>query len=602
MCQVSNQLLGVSFPINSHLFYLGEQIHHHHHRHKEKKKKKKKDKKKSHDKDHHEYREHKHHHKKKRKREYATLETGYYQPQSASPEPPVEAGPAVKRPCMEGADMSPRVETPSSRPPASEQQKTSALAKLLEYLLIMLEKKDVSNFFGIPVSDTFAPGYSTIIREPMDFSTMRSKIEEGGYENLEMFKHDFELICTNCMTYNGADTPYYKAAKKLLPQGLKILAPERLKALAEHLPILKELTVEELGFELAEEFAAEMSLEDENDVSKVIEEIRGTVRRPPGRFEAIPDDLRPDEIAAQARAAAKSAASRLSRRKPGTCMGFLRQQEDGTTSLSILTPGEGIVPGTERDRPVSLEALIGKVKDGTPLLEGAKEDRRDLAKLVHPLYYGAYSSHGPTYDSTFANLTKEETELIYSTYGDDVGVAYAESIKNFSKNCEYATFIVDHLLDILTGNEHRKTSKLIEEQKLLRSEEAAVSAFSNADSHHQVVDFHALKSLQEDGIDMSFLDSLQKQYGKQAAAADKLQQNAKLIDSLKVMQHERLSLQQPQLPSGAEVEVAERVQSNLADMIGRMRPHHVASVSSVRQAMGIATNELPISPVMAGDS
>jgi hypothetical protein len=29
-------------------------------------------------------------------------------------------------------------------------------------------------------------------------------------------------------------------------------------------------------------------------------------------------------------------------------------------SLAILTPGEGIVPGTARDRPVSLGSLIGK--------------------------------------------------------------------------------------------------------------------------------------------------------------------------------------------------------------------------------------------------
>jgi hypothetical protein len=59
---------------------------------------------------------------------------------------------------------------------------------------------------------------------------------------------------------------------------------------------------------------------------------------------------------------------------------------------------------------------------------------------------------------------------VYSTYGDDVGVAYAESIKKFSRNCEYASFIVDHLLDILTGNEHKKTTKYIEEQKMIRQD------------------------------------------------------------------------------------------------------------------------------------
>ena len=29
---------------------------------------------------------------------------------------------------------------------------------------------------------------------------------------------------------------------------------------------------------------------------------------------------------------------------------FQRKREDGSTSLAILTPGEGVVPGTERDR------------------------------------------------------------------------------------------------------------------------------------------------------------------------------------------------------------------------------------------------------------
>ena len=111
------------------------------------------------------------------------------------------------------------------------------------------------------------------------------------------------------------------------------------------------------------------------------------------------------------------------------------------------------------------------MKQGTGSITGFQEDRRNVSKTVHPLYYGAFSSHGPTYDSTFANLTKEETDLVYSTYGDEVGVQYAESILNFSRNCDYAMFIVDHLLDILTGNEHRKTSKYIEEEKSLRRED-----------------------------------------------------------------------------------------------------------------------------------
>merc|ERR1711936_1253311 len=151
----------------------------------------------------------------------------------------------------------------------------------------------------------------------------------------------------------------------------------------------------------------------------------------------------------------------------------------------------------------TLGTLIGKVKQGSGSIQGFREDRRNLTKAIHPLYYGAYSTHGPSYDSTFANLTKEETELVHSTYCDPAGVQYAESVLNFSRNCDYAMYIVDHLLDILTGNEHRKTSKYIDEQKVFRGEEAAVAAaFPSTDVKNEV-DFEGLKTLSDDGIDMS---------------------------------------------------------------------------------------------------
>ena len=228
------------------------------------------------------------------------------------------------------------------------------------------------------------------------------------------------------------------------------------------------------------------------------------------------------------------------------------------------------------------------MKNGTNALVGFKEDRRNAAKAVHPLYYGAFSSHGPTHDSTFANLTKAETELVYSTYGDDVGVSYAESIKNFSRNCEYATFIVDHLLDILTGEQHRKTSKYIEEQKLLREEETEISDALQADT----VDFTSLRSLENEGIDMSFLDDLQTRYN----AGVRLDQTAGLLESLRSVQYERLgsvaatSLAETRGPGERERELAGQIQGNLADMVAGVRPRDVgmpaANLGHVKRVLG----------------
>lgn len=69
-----------------------------------------------------------------------------------------------------------------------------ALHKLLDQFLYHLQKKDVNQFFAIPVDDAFAPGYSEIIHHPMDFSTMKSKLHSGKYMDLETFKADFELV------------------------------------------------------------------------------------------------------------------------------------------------------------------------------------------------------------------------------------------------------------------------------------------------------------------------------------------------------------------------------------------------------------------------
>lgn len=70
-------------------------------------------------------------------------------------------------------------------------QERPALQKLLELILPNLERKDPRQFFAWPVTDSIAPGYSSIITRPMDFSTMKQKIEENQYRTLK----EFEVIC-----------------------------------------------------------------------------------------------------------------------------------------------------------------------------------------------------------------------------------------------------------------------------------------------------------------------------------------------------------------------------------------------------------------------
>lgn len=68
-----------------------------------------------------------------------------------------------------------------------QRQERSPLGLLLEHLLRALEKRDQNQLFAWPVTDNIAPGYSSIITNPMDFSTMKQKIDDGVYTSMMEF-------------------------------------------------------------------------------------------------------------------------------------------------------------------------------------------------------------------------------------------------------------------------------------------------------------------------------------------------------------------------------------------------------------------------------
>lgn len=132
-------------------------------------------------------------------------------------------------------------------------QSKSPLSKLLEHLLRALEKKDPHQFFAWPVTDDIAPGYSSIITDPMDFLTIRQKVDDGLYASLVEFGDDFKLMCENAIKYNHVDTVYHKAAKRLLHVGTRMLQPENLtRSLRPLASYMRELTQKELGFDLTQ--------------------------------------------------------------------------------------------------------------------------------------------------------------------------------------------------------------------------------------------------------------------------------------------------------------------------------------------------------------
>lgn len=146
----------------------------------------------------------------------------------------------------------------SGREPRScvlkQKQSKSPISKLLDHLLRALEKKDPHQFFAWPVTDDIAPGYSSIISEPMDFLSIRQKVDENEYTTLQEFADDFNLMCVNAIKYNHAETVYHKAAKRLLHIGGRMLQPDQLlRSLRPLMMYMRELTPRELGFDLTQQ-------------------------------------------------------------------------------------------------------------------------------------------------------------------------------------------------------------------------------------------------------------------------------------------------------------------------------------------------------------
>ncbi|KAK9129227.1 hypothetical protein Sjap_009714 [Stephania japonica] len=86
---------------------------------------------------------------------------------------------------------------------------------LLVFILDRVQKKDTYGVFSEPVDPEELPDYHEIVKDPMDFSTVRKKLDDGAYSCLEEFEKDVFLICSNAMQYNAPDTIYFRQARTM---------------------------------------------------------------------------------------------------------------------------------------------------------------------------------------------------------------------------------------------------------------------------------------------------------------------------------------------------------------------------------------------------
>jgi hypothetical protein len=112
----------------------------------------------------------------------------------------------------------------------------------LDNCITKLCRRDKDGFFQTPVTDEVAPGYSAVVRSPMDLSTMRRKAKAGEYSSWDAVAADVDLIVQNCLQYNQADTIYAASARRFdaearaVLQSYKPAAPKPIPAAPEAKP------------------------------------------------------------------------------------------------------------------------------------------------------------------------------------------------------------------------------------------------------------------------------------------------------------------------------------------------------------------------------
>ncbi|XP_073341976.1 bromodomain-containing protein 9 isoform X2 [Pagrus major] len=546
--------------------YYDDRSDHERERHKEKKKKKKKKSEKDKDKyvDDEERRRRKEEKRKKREREQneseaaaataATSAAGPVEPFTLSKSISIGLEPEEKKKKKERErererdfelepevdefnsaikmEMDPQGDRPVRACRTQQENESTPRQQLLEHFLRQLQRKDPHGFFSFPVTDAIAPGYSMIIKHPMDFSTMKDKIRNNDYNTVTEFKADFKLMCDNAMVYNRPETVYYKAAKKLLHTGFKMMSKERLLALKRSMSFMQDMDYSQQAAILGDEDLAtdipppeiipmpvESAKKSKKQPVKDMKEVISYLYEPEGNACSLTDSTAEEHVLALVEHSADEARDRINRYMPNSKMGYLRKETDSSLLYTVVNQ---LDPDAEEEEThkVDLSSLSNKLLPGLTTL-GFKDDRRHKVTFLS----SAYNIQTLQKNSVFPDLLPDEVDTLYSAYGDDTGVQCALSIQEFVKGCGGITkHWVDGLLDKMTAGDHVKAVTQVRQKRNIMPKpdetKSNICDMQMADGtglgeSGSVLDFMSMKNYPDMSLDISMLNSLGKTVKKE---------------------------------------------------------------------------------------
>jgi len=107
----------------------------------------------------------------------------------------------------------------------------TAVANVLGSLLEEVIKIDKASLgiFSVPVPKESFPEYYELIKVPMDYGTMKDKLERGEYRSVQGMQKDFVLVMQNCVQFNSQDSDIVVEAQRQTLMRPKLLKEAALK-------------------------------------------------------------------------------------------------------------------------------------------------------------------------------------------------------------------------------------------------------------------------------------------------------------------------------------------------------------------------------------
>uniref|UniRef100_A0A915E2U5 Bromo domain-containing protein n=1 Tax=Ditylenchus dipsaci TaxID=166011 RepID=A0A915E2U5_9BILA len=411
-------------------------------------------------------------------------------------------------------------------------------------------------FFANPVLASTAPDYLSVISSPMDFSSMRRKVESNEYGHIAEFKADVQLVVDNAMTYNPPTSIYHLAASKL----------------AVILVAIRQ------GYTNGTDGLNNPTAGNGARGGDVVR--KGTTKA----LNAISDNVGSNDLMNMAE---KDLKNRLTSRLPNCQLGYL-DNKDGALALNILT-------GAEKSK-ITLGDFVKKLDKGNPGICTPAESRLCVDYPITYTNTGPFSSFAPQFDSTWATLSKRDSDLLTACYGDQANAAEAIALRQMvADSGDSILGIVDGFLDKLTDGEHSRTIKELEK--------GPVKANHSSPLNELLED---VKSLENIGLDLSFVNDLKVDLGlapkPKLSVEQQLRKTGRMVTDLAGLNYNRLS-NQPAVTltdaaalSSVEVQLADNVLDEFGKEINglNVKPADLVSSKVIHESLGLNDDDYDV--------